>query len=95
MALKDEIQVGLIRAGVFFLFVHDESGVSVDPMADAFVKPVRSPNVDELDTNLLPVFLRQLVDPAAQKEIVFFHLLWVLVEVLLIPLFPQTHLVCK
>jgi len=95
MALKDEIQLGFIPADVLFFFVHDESGVSLDPMADGFVKPAQGTNVDELDTNFLPVCLDQFVDPAAQKEIVLFHLLWIFVEVLLIPLSPQTHLVCN
>jgi len=95
MALKDEIQLGFIPADVFLFFVHDESGVSLDPMTGGFIKPAQGTNVDELDTNLLPVCLGQFTKPAAEKEIVSFHLLWIFVEVLLIPLSPQTHLVCN
>jgi len=95
MALKDEIQLGFIPAGIFFFFVHDESGVSLGPMADGFIKPVQGSNVDEFDTDFLLVFLDQLVDPAAEKEIILFHLLWIFVEVPLIALSPKTHLVCN
>lgn len=95
MALKDEIQLGFIPADVFLFFVHDESGVSLDPMTYGLIKPVQGSNVDQLDTNLLLVSLGQFTKPAAEKEIIFFHLLWVFVKVPLIPLSPQTHLVCN
>ena len=40
-ALKDEIELGFIASDVFFFFVHDESRVSLGPIADGFEKPTK------------------------------------------------------
>jgi len=75
MPLNDEIQLGFIAAGVFFPFVHDEGGVCLGPVADGFKKSAKRLNADDLDTDFLLVFLGQLVDPAAEAEIIFFEVL--------------------
>jgi hypothetical protein len=95
VALNDEVELGLIAIGVFFLSVYDERGVSLGPVTDGFIKPAQGSSVDDLDTNFLPVFLGQLVDPATEVEIIFFQLLRIFIEVPLISLSLQTHLVCN
>jgi len=94
MPLNDEIQFGFIAPGVFFPFVHDEGGVGLGPIADGFKKSAKRLNADDLDTDLLLVFLGQLVDPAAEVKIIFFEVLRIFVEVPPISLSLQTHLVC-
>lgn len=93
VVLNDEVQLGLIAIGVFFLSVHDEGGVSLGPVADGLIEPAQTSSVDDVDKNVLPVSLGQFVDPAREAEIILFQLLRIFIEVPLIPLFLQTHLV--
>ena len=94
MALQDEIELGFVAADILFFFVDDKSRVSLGPMADGFEKAPKRGGVDDLDTNFLFICLGQFTEPVCEQQMIFFDILRIVVEVALIPFFPQTELVC-
>jgi len=87
--LKEAVKLDFVLARVFLPLVDDEGGVTKGSVADGFNKSLKGLSVGYPDQNFFPVFLGQFPDPTGEEEVVFPHLLRVLIEVLVIPLVLQ------
>ena len=95
MFLEEGVEFDLVFPGVLFLTVNDEGRVTKSPVADGFYKPLERLGIDDFDENFLPVPGGEFLDPGRQKKVVFFYVLRVFIEVLVILLVfhLQTQLV--
>jgi hypothetical protein len=79
----------LVLSRVFLPPVDDKSRIAEGPIANGFIKSLEGLSVGDPDQNFLTVFLGQFRDPPGKEEVVFLHILRVIIEVLVIPLIPQ------
>ena len=78
-----------VLSRVFLPSIDDKGRVAEGPIPNGFVKPLEGLGVGNPDQNFLAVFLGQLRDPSGKEEVIFLHVLRVIIEVLVIPLVPQ------
>jgi hypothetical protein len=83
---EEEVEPDFVFTRVFFTSIDDEGWVSEGPVADGFIKSLKGLGVGNPDQDFFPIFLGQFPDPSGEEEVVFPHVLRVLIEVLVIPL---------
>lgn len=87
--LEEGVEPDLVLSREFLPIIDDEGRVAEGPIADGFVEPLKGLGVGNSDQDFFPVFLGQFPDPIGEEEVVFPHLLRVLIEVLVILLVLQ------
>ncbi len=92
--LKEGFQLDFIPARIFPLLVDDKDGITKNPVTDGFVNSLKGLSIDDPDEDILPVFPRQLPDPVREVEVILLQIIRVLVEIMVVSLGLQTHLVC-
>ena len=78
-----------VPSRVFLPPINNEGWVTECPIPNRFIKSLERLGVGNPDQNFLAVFLGQFRDPPGKEEIVFPHVLRVIIEILVIPLVPQ------
>lgn len=93
--LKKGVQLFLVHPMVFSFLVDNESGIPMDAISNGFQKALEGLHIDDSNGNLALVFLGQFPNPIGEKKVFLSYIFWILIEILKVSLFLQTHLICN